>query len=147
MPNVMMGTLYLVAHNKSTVLDWASEKASLQELTFQQRAGGCVGVSQINRRKKSVPGRGTAWVRVPKASGNEALARIQRNSLWLERRLGRGALRPGGLRARLRAGRRLGRALAATGRSSLPALTKWSSEIFSLFYIWGQQLSKLNSFS
>lgn len=59
MPDVMAGPLYLVA-SKSRILDGASEKASLQEVTFQLRAGGYVGVSQINRRKKSVPGRGTA---------------------------------------------------------------------------------------
>ena len=59
MPDVTEGILYLVAC-KSRILDGASDKASLQEVTFQLRAGGYVGVSQINRRKKSIPGRGTA---------------------------------------------------------------------------------------
>lgn len=41
---------------KSRILDGASEKASAGR-TYSQlaRAGGYVGVSQINRRKKSIP--------------------------------------------------------------------------------------------
>ena len=83
MPNVMVGALYLVEHSRSMILDQASEKASLNEATLQLRAGGCIGRSRTHRRKKSIPGRGTAYVRVSKA-----LARIQRKFLWPETSMG-----------------------------------------------------------
>lgn len=49
----------MVALNKSPVLDWASEQASLPDVMFGLSPGGYVRVSRINRRGKSALGRGT----------------------------------------------------------------------------------------
>lgn len=104
--------------------------------------------SEPNRGRKSLLGRGTAWVRVSKGRGNVAVARIQRDILVAGEEHGGGEhLEASGEEAK-ETGLRSKRVLVTIWSSPLPAaVTKWDFKFLSLFYIWGQQLIKrLNGF-